>query len=419
VTIRTGAYQPLKSIDWRGPSNAVVSPDGRYLVYDLPVSETSRERDVFVLLLDGTRAEQRASDRQGLHSVVGWSPSGDMVLFATERAGTMVLHGTAVENGMPQGAPRVIEPDLGTFVDTRGITENGRLLFTKKTGGVNVFTSTIDVANGSATATPARITDGVVANFNSVMWSPDGQHLAYVARHRGSLSFVIRSALTGASREITPVIRQIQSPRWTAPSFITFQGSDLRGRQGIFMTDVQTGETTLVVGGDNAGYRSWPDATPDGRRVVYALNNGKIDPMLVRDIETGQERTLTTESGTARRVSPDGRWVAYRIGVPKSQSIMIAPLEGGTPRAVLTVPAELSHFVDWTADSRSVQAIVGRKLVVVDIDGGTRREMDLPEEASVVSIDVHPDGRRVVYSAGPGRDAYELWALDNFLPGPR
>jgi hypothetical protein len=86
--------------------------------------------------------------------------------------------------------------------------------------------------------------------------------------------------------------------------------------------------------------------------------------------------------------------------------------------SVLTVPQGLAHFVDGTAGSRHVQAIVGRKVVVVSIDGGTRREVDLPDGSGTVSIDIHPDGRRVVYSAGLDRNAYELWALDSFLPGP-
>ena len=45
----------LKSVDWRGSSNMFFSPDGKYLGYDLPESDTARQRDVFVLAIDGTR----------------------------------------------------------------------------------------------------------------------------------------------------------------------------------------------------------------------------------------------------------------------------------------------------------------------------------------------------------------------------
>ena len=418
VTLADGSYRALKSVDWRGTTNLVVSPNGEYLAYDLPVSETSRDRDVFVLRWDGSRMEQRVNERPGRHAVVGWAPDGALVLFATERAGTMVLHGTAVSSGIPQGAPRVIEPDLGTFDGSRGVTDAGRLVFTKKIGGINVFTAEIDFATGAVVSSPERVTDSVVSNHPGAMWSPDGNYLAYVSIDRGGHSLMIRSVESGAVREITPPVGQIQFPRWTTPAFITFQGSDVRGRQGIFRTDVQTGETTLIAGGDGAGYRSWADATPDGRQIAYARNTAGKVTLLVQDLASAEERTLAPGPATATRVSPDGRMVAYRTGNTKEQSIMVVPISGGTTRAVLTVAEDLAHFVDWMPDGRHVLAKVGQRLVIVALDGGLQREIQLPVKSFGPFFKVHADGRRVAYSAGPATAAYELWTLDNFLPGP-
>lgn len=250
------------------------------------------------------------------------------------------------------------------------------------------------------------------------MWSPDGDYLAYVSVDRGGHSLMILSVESAAVREITPPVVQIQFPRWTTPAFITFQESDLRGRQGIFRTDVQTGETTLIPGADGAGYRSWADATPDGRQIVYGQNTGAKITLLVQDLATSEERTLAPGPATATRVSPDGQMVAYRTGNAKEQSIMVVPISGGTPRAVLTVAADLAHFVDWMPAGRQLLARVGQKFVVVALDGGLQREIQVPDEALGPFFKVHADGRRVTYSAGPTTAAYELWTLDNFLPGP-
>ncbi len=418
VTVADGRFQSLKSVDWRGTTDLVVSPNGEYLAYDLPVSETSRNRDVFVLRWDGSRMEQRVNDRPGRHAVVGWAPDGNLVLFATERAGTMVLHGTTVAGALPQAAPRVIEPDLGTFNGSRGVTDDGRLLFTKKIGGVNVFPVGIDFASGAVVSSPERVTDSVVSDHPGAMWSPDGNYLAYVSIDRGGPALMIRSVESGAVREITPPVVQIQFPRWTTPAFITFQGSDLRGRQGIFRTDVQTGETTLMAGGDAAGYRSWADATPDGRQIVYGQNTAGKVTLLVQDLATGKERTLAPGPATATRVSPDGRTVAYRTGSANEQSIMVVPIGGGAPRAVLTVPADLAHFVDWMPDGQHLVARVGQTLVVAALNGGIQREIPVPDRFLGPFFKVHADGRRVTYSAGPAAAAYELWTLDNFLSGP-
>jgi hypothetical protein len=84
---------------------------------------------------------------------------------------------------------------------------------------------------------------------------------------------------------------------------------------------------------------------------------------------------------------------------------------------VLTVPKELAHFVDWMPDGQRLVARVDRTLVVVGLDDGFRREIPLPAEPFGPFFKVHPDGRRVAYSGGTTA-AYELWTLDNFLPGP-
>jgi Tol biopolymer transport system component len=338
-----------------------------------------------------------------------------MVLFATERPGAVVLEGTVVTNGTPQGVPRTIEPDLGAFDGSRGVTQDGRLLFVKKIGGMNVFTAEIDFSTGTVIAPAQRVTNSVVPNHPWPMWSPDGRSLAFASIDRSGPSLVIRSVETGATRVIEPAVAQILFPRWTSPGFITFQGGDFRGRQGILRLDVQTGETSLITGGDGEGYRSWADATPDGRQVVFGNSRRG---MFVRDLATGQERLLTaTGPFTATRVSPDGRMVAYRTGNAERQSIMVVPIEGGEPRAVFTVPQPqgLGHFVDWLPDGQRVLAHTESKLVVVRLDGRVEREIDLPGDFAGPNFAVQRDGRRVAFSSATS-EGYELWTLENFLP---
>ena len=39
VTIQDGTFQSIKSLEWRTPSLLSLSPDGRYLAYDVPAGE--------------------------------------------------------------------------------------------------------------------------------------------------------------------------------------------------------------------------------------------------------------------------------------------------------------------------------------------------------------------------------------------
>ena len=51
---------------------------------------------------------------------------------------------------------------------------------------------------------------------------------------------------------------------------------------------------------------------------------------------------------------------------------------------------------------------------VVNATGGTPRPVDLEIGPGHGSMRMHPDGQRVAYNTG--RNGFELWRLDNFLP---
>lgn len=41
-----GSVRVVKSMDWRGPSRIFISPDGKHVAYDRPVSDTGEQYDV-------------------------------------------------------------------------------------------------------------------------------------------------------------------------------------------------------------------------------------------------------------------------------------------------------------------------------------------------------------------------------------
>ncbi len=97
-----GTLRVLKSVDFRGTTKLSFSPDGTLLAYDHSVADTS-QRDVFVMRVDGSRdtaaVVHRASD-----AVVGWSPDGRSLLFASDRSGALALWSVPIANGRPAGA---------------------------------------------------------------------------------------------------------------------------------------------------------------------------------------------------------------------------------------------------------------------------------------------------------------------------
>jgi TolB protein len=73
----------------------------------------------------------------------------------------------------------------------------------------------------------------------------------------------------------------------------------------------------------------------------------------------------------------------------------------------------------WTPDGRSIlftRIDSGKpSLWVISASGGSPRPINL-ELGQTQALKIHPDGKRVAYNTG--RNALELWRLDNFLPRP-
>ena len=299
VDSRDGTLRPLKTIDWRGVSRLAFSPDGRHLAFDLPVTDDARQRDVFVLSVDGSR-ETAVDTRPGYDTTLGWSPDGRSLLFTSDRSGATAVWALRMANGRPEGSPTLVYADLGTFYGSLGMTTTGTLAYIRKTGAVNVFSVAMDFATGAALGAPEPLTNSYLWDHGHQSWSPDGRLIAYPTFGQTTKAFVVQNLASGQIRDITPKIPNFSFPRWSSDRFIMFQGSDLKGRQGIYRLDVETAEASPVATGD--GYLSWASSTRDGRFVVFGRNiTGQPIKLVVKDMTTGVERDLGAYPWSHRR----------------------------------------------------------------------------------------------------------------------
>ena len=99
VTTADGSLRGTEVRGLEGHHADLLFPDGRDLAYDLPASDTSHQRDVFVLAVDGSR-EIPLVVHPANDVVMGWSPDGKHLLFASgRRGGVMSLWSLAIANG--------------------------------------------------------------------------------------------------------------------------------------------------------------------------------------------------------------------------------------------------------------------------------------------------------------------------------
>jgi Tol biopolymer transport system component len=429
VSTERGELRVLKSVDWRGPTRMFVSPDGKYLALDIPASDTSAQRDIFVLALDGS-SEKAAVVDPANDVVMGWSPDSRYLIFASERtAPSISLWALRLAEGQPQEAPQMLKRDFGPG-ESMGLTPSGTLYY--KLG--SPATTRLQVASfdfGSEEFTPPRNVPvfGLASSNSRPDWSPNGKYLAYHSNRLGAgrtqdFTLVVHSLESGQARELHPAVIYPQSGAKWSPDGSSFlvDGIDFKGRWGIFRIDAETGETAALVEGQECenGNCFFPAWAPDGKSIYY-LQGGLPDrgnDVVVRDLSSGTVKKLFHNDSTSLHhpmPSPDGRYIAVRGG--RDLMVQLIATAGGPLRRLMS-----GTVVAWAPDSRSliirsfdpVARSVGA-LWRVPVEGEAHK-IELGADLSLDSI--HPDGRQVAFTVRDPQSEkpQEIWAIENFLP---
>ncbi|MBI4908178.1 MAG: PD40 domain-containing protein [Acidobacteria bacterium] len=457
VSIADGTMRVLKSVDWRGTGRIRFSPDGKHVGYDLPQNETGVERDVFVLSVDGAR-EIRSVAHPSNDTMLDWTPDGRLLLFASDRTGTLGLWGVPIADGKPQGAPELLRADFPARAESIGVTRTGTLYYAihGSQDRFKIQVATMDFSTGKYASKPTDLTQDYLESNATPTWSPDGRQLAYKsvrgpAQKPSHEVILIRSMDSGQVRELRPKLTYFGPMAWAPDGrwFLTL-GGDLQGRRGIFQVDPDTGAaTTLLL--DQPGERSWyPHWSRDGKSFLFKRDYrlSKESAYIERDVATGKERVVIRRRVLLNMVnpSPDDQYLVSRSvdEASNSRTLLLIPLQGGEARELLRYPAEVSRedLADsrkgawlnlgmWAPDSRSFLAFKYRGdpqdprskslgTWRIPVDGGAPQKLDDTSyrDSDVAKPAVHPDRRRVAFTVKettPRRDP-EIWALDNFLP---
>ena len=416
VSVTDGALRILKSVEWRGASKLLFSPDGKNLAYDLPAAENTDQRDIFLLATDASK-ETPLLVHPSDETVLAWTPDGKHLLFESDRSGSRSLWALPLKDGKSEGNPLMMKPDIGN-AHGLGLGRSGTLYIGQNVGGQDIQIAVVDFQAGKLLSAPEKPVQEFVGSNRDPSFSPDGKYIAYQSlRGRSSLVLAIRSLETGQVRELRPDLSYFNQPSWSPNGrSIAVRARDKKGRDGLYSIDVQTGAITLLVAGVEAAGTTRPIWSPDGKALYYRRARG----IMSRELASGVEREVFQGKAPLAQphLSPDGRQFAM-IGGQARGSLFVVPVEGGELREILKL-AKDGYFrsLEWTPDGQAVIASkvgaggeAGVELWRIPIAGGSPQKIALPVMGD---FSIHPDGRRIAFTSGQRQS--EVWAIDNFLP---
>ena len=430
VSVADGSTRLLKTRTERPSRQQSFSPDGKYIAFSAAPSAGSKGHDIFTLATDGSR-ETQLTNHPANDGVLGWTPDGRGLLFASDRTGSVGAYFIRVVDGRPSGQPVLVKQNIGR-IQALGFAEDGSFFYAQNAGKMRVNLVDIDPATGKATGVPAPLSQPLDLPVYSLDWSPDGKSVVYVCdrvpetdRKSGTISYdtkviSIRSLETGQERQISPPMRQFVNINWSPDgrSFLLRGYDNQDGWIGLYVIDAQDGTLKAVMPG---GY--WGCWSRDGREVFYGRNDisSKSTQLVARDLNSGEDRILVPGPAGTVTASPDGQRIAYWTSIESTEDhvLNVISLKDGQCREIHRLKREDYGGLAWSADGQRIYFVrrnfkeENYEIWQILADGGELQSLGLP--ASVVTqISVSPDGKRMAYSINELKS--EMWVMENFLP---
>jgi Tol biopolymer transport system component len=437
VSVSDGSLRIIKEIDIlerrNYPKGGKFSSDGQYIAYDSQQNADSPNHDIFVFSPD-EYGDVPLAPHPAHESLVGWSPDGKMILFKSDRTGTIDLWAIPVEKGKPKGDPFLLRRNIGT-IGPLGITRDGSFYYNIG-GGLrsDIYSASINPKTGEMLSSPKKLALTFEGKNHGPVWSPDGKHIVYTSDRNPSDRRVlcIYSVETGKIREI-PHKNQVALPRWSPDG--RFLLVYVLG-EGVFKVDVQTENFSLLIKNGQA-----PNISPDNNSLYFVRfdRDNKITHVLVRNLKTGEEKELYSVPFYTHNLvlSRDGRQLALMCSEnpyenkQKKHMLKIIPVDGGDVKERLKFMQVGSWGlvdVSWSPDGQYVyfDRISSEKpkfgppdweLWRVPVDGSNAENLGFIL-GKLPSVSIHPDGQQIVISSYTFGEAPmpEVWVMENFLP---
>ncbi len=420
-------------------SQAVISPDGKYVVH--VVSEDGQQH-LRVRQVNTNSDVQKVPPAEVRYTGLTFSPDGDFIFYVVSETNNRqtTLYQVPVVGGTPRklisnvGSAVTFSPDGKRFAFIRQFVEQGEhsLMVANADGSgerslavrkfPNFFTtvswspdgntiacgagSHVPVYNSHVVELPAEggpekpVPSQAWSYMGQVGWLRDGSGLILDASEQASANFDFSqiwylSRTGGDVRRITNDLNNYSGVSLTSDSsrLVTVQSETVSNVWLLPSGD--TGRATQITGGvskrDGKDGLAW---TPDGKIVYVSKASGNDDIWMMNADGSGQTQ-LTSNSGINLQpaVSPDGRFIVFTSTRDGAKHIWRTDIDGANPRQLTSGGGE--DHAQFSPDGNWVVYTLNAgkpTLWRVSVEGGAPSPIS---ERSLSSPAVSPDGKLV------------------------
>jgi len=449
VSTEDGSIKILKSFEltesFQSPMSikqGFFSPNGRSVAYTKEVkSGQSVHNDIFLFFL-GEKKEIPLVRHPAYEYLLGWSPDGKHVLFASNRTGTIGIWAVRVSEQEIHKDPVLIKDNMGSMIPL-GVADDGALYYGLRNNLSFIYQAELDPESGRVVDNPKKLSLPHEGYNIDPCFSPKGDCLAYVSNRGVFRKFekpvlCIYNLNNGENTEISPNLKAIRQLRWSPDGNKIHIWGYAKGMEWtIYSIDLQTKMVEAVIPPekDSDVYsHCWSES---GNSIFYVrikpiaegsgIGNCRI---IHRNLETGQEKEIGTFQSVNSThelfgISPSGEKLVFvqRDTDQDTDTINIIPVKDGNFRAICTLDLHENTIsdIDWSPDGRFIvfsSWLKGGKYEVmrVSTDGGKPEKLGI-SMSGISYLSVHPDGRQIAFSSqGATKRPPEIWVLENFLP---
>src|SRR5260370_990893 len=369
------------------------SPDGERLAFVRSTGPVFLA-EIYVVRLAGGEPTRLTFDHHRVFGAPLWTPDGQEILFASNRAGLMSLWGIPASGGTPQSVP-----GLGPAANPPSISSSGgELAYEYSVEDEKLWR--VELHNATHGLGPAR---GLFSSKTSNLmpqFSPDGRKIAFEGDRSGYEEIWVCDADGSNPEQVTRLERFSGTPRWSPDGRYLVFHSRREQHSGIYSVDLSDGLVRSIATFSDAD-SVVPSWSRDGRWIYFASDHGgKIFHVWKAPVSGGLPVQVTKNSGFAAFESPDGRYVFY-AGLSEP-GIWRVPRDGGPESLYCRSPRPRTrrHYAHPQGTIYFLESKPGAKSEVERLDFKTRQVSPVAtlEHPSFYGLTVAPEATSLIYS---------------------